>query len=740
MGADIRAEVALDAVFVVPNRNVDGDAALFKSRASQRNLTISTVGESGNRQLVAGLSIDRDQHFVDVIAEVLVVALYLDVQIFIGAILPGFGNVNLHHFLGAAFDGGVVHLDDFFTLLGVRSGSSILHVLDGIFRGDDVGQFEEGALEHGVDPASQTDFTAQLHTVDGVELDVVLSNVTLHLAGQFLIQFFAGPLTVEQEGAAGLNVADHVVLAHVRRIVASNEVGLVDEVGRSDGSVTKPQMGDGDAAGLLGVIVKVSLYVHVGVVTDDLNRVLVGANGTVCAQAPELAALDASGGGVRIFADGQGQVGHIVVDADGEALLVLIAVHSDDLSGGGVLAAQTVAAAEDGNIVELGAVESSHHIQVQGLADGAGLLGAVQNADLLYGIRQTFYQLVTDEGTVQTNLHQTNLFAVGVQVVNRFADGVADTAHSHDDVFCIGSAHIVEQAVVGAQLFIDLVHVIFYHAGQSIVVLVAGFSCLEEHVGVLSSTSLCRVFRVQGAVTEFVDCVIVQHISQIFVVPHSNFLIFVAGAETIKEVQEGNPALDGGQVSHSAQVHDFLCIGGSQHSKTGLTAGINVLVVAEDAQRMAGQCTGRNIDDGGEQLAGNLIHIGDHQKQALGSGVGSGQRTGSQRTVNRTGGAALRFHFCYLDRFAEQVFLALGRPFIGHVCHGGRGGDGVDCRYIGKCIADIRRSGITIHRFHFSFDSHWMCPPYEFKCRFPFSRRANPPWPNQTSACRFLAL
>ncbi len=63
----------------------------------------------------------------------------------------------------------------------------------------------------------------------------------------------------------------------------------------------------------------------------------------------------------------------------------------------------------------------------------------------------------------------------------------------------------------------------------------------------------------------------------------------MGGAEAVEEVQEGNAALNGGQMGHGAQVHDLLRVGGAQHGKAGLAAGHNVGVVAEDGQRVGGQ-------------------------------------------------------------------------------------------------------------------------------------------------------
>ena len=98
-----------------------------------------------------------------------------------------------------------------------------------------------------------------------------------------------------QEGAAALDVLRDLILGQVSGVVAGHKVSLLDIVGGLDGLLrAEAQVADGDAAGLLGVILEVGLRLQVGVVTDDLDGVLVGADGAVRAQTPELA-----GGGAR---------------------------------------------------------------------------------------------------------------------------------------------------------------------------------------------------------------------------------------------------------------------------------------------------------------------------------------------------------------------------------------------------------------------------------------------------------
>ena len=53
--------------------------------------------------------------------------------------------------------------------------------------------YEESCLQDRVDTSAQTDLLTKLDTVDGVEVDVVLCNVALHLTGQVLLQALPYP-------------------------------------------------------------------------------------------------------------------------------------------------------------------------------------------------------------------------------------------------------------------------------------------------------------------------------------------------------------------------------------------------------------------------------------------------------------------------------------------------------------------------------------------------------------------
>ena len=68
----------------------------------------------------------------------------------------------------------------------------------------------------------------RLNTINGVEVDIVFSNVALHFCGEMLVQLLLGPLAVQQEAAALFQILHHVVLMDIGGLVAGDEVSLAD--------------------------------------------------------------------------------------------------------------------------------------------------------------------------------------------------------------------------------------------------------------------------------------------------------------------------------------------------------------------------------------------------------------------------------------------------------------------------------------------------------------------------------
>ena len=527
-------------------------------------------------------------------------------------------------------------------------------------------------------------------------------DVLLDLPRQMLLKLRIAPSAVQQEGSAVHKFLNHVVLANVSRVVASHEVCLMNEVGGLNRLVTEAEVRHGDTAGLLRVIIKVRLRIHVGVVTDNLDGVLVCTDGTVCAETPELAVRRALRRRDEVCPGLKGEVGHIVHNADREALLLRVLEDSDNVLRRRVLGTETVAARKDRNICKFGVAKCSDHIEVERLTDGTCLLGSVKHFDALHGLRKSLDQCLRAERTIQADLHKTDLLALLQQVIDGLLDRVVDGTHRDDNDFRILCAVVVEELIVRAELCIDLVHVVLHNLRQSVIVLVSRLVDLEEDVRVLRLALLLRVVRVQRLIAERLNRVEVCHVLQIFVIPDLNLLNLMGGTETVKEVNERNLTLDCGEMRHRRQVHDLLYGRLTEHCTAGLSTCVDVRVIAEDAECVGCNRTCGDIDDARKHFTRNLIEVRDHEKQTLRRRIGRGQSACDEGTVHGTCRTCLRLHLRNLNRVTEDVLQALCCPLIRVLCHRRRRGDRIDSRDIGERIRRVRRCLVTIHGFPFS--------------------------------------
>ena len=702
--ADIGALRALDAGIRIPNRNIDRDTALLESSGAVRRSTVHIIHECGNRELVALLRIDRRLNRVDKLLNRLrTVGCVRELETLILCVLPALRNLNLVSARSTCIDCVPVLLDNILTLAAVGLLRSVLHEADCLLLRDDAGQLEECGLKNRVDTGrAHACLDTDLHAVNGVELNLVVVDVLLHLTRQMLLELCIAPCAVQQEGSAVHKLLNHVVLANISRVVASHEVCLVNQIGRLNRLVTEAEVGNRDTAGLLRVIVKVCLCIHVGVVTDDLDGVLVSTDRTVCAEAPELAVRRAFRRGDEVCTGLERKVGHIVHNADREALLLRVLEDSDNVLRRGVLGTQTVATREDRNVLELGVAKCRDHIEVERFTDGTCLLRSVKHFDALHRLRKSFDERLCAKRTVKANLHQTDLLALLGQIVNGLLNRIVDGTHCDDDNLCILCTVVVEELIVRAELCIDLVHVLLHNLRQLVIELVSGLVNLEEDVRVLCLTLFHCVVRVQCVVAECLDCVEIRHVLQILEIPGLNLLNLVGGTETVKEIDKRNSALDCGEVCHRRQVHDFLNGRLTEHCTTGLSTCVNVRVIAENAECVGCNRTRRDIDDAREHLARDFIEVRNHQKKTLRRRIGRGQRACDKGAVNRTCRTCLRLHLRNLNRVTEDVLESLCCPLIRMLSHRRRRGDRIDSRDIGERIRRVRRRLVTIHGFPFS--------------------------------------
>ena len=99
-------------------------------------------------------------------------------------------------------------------------------------------------------------------------------------------------------------------------------------------------------------------------------------------------------------------------------------------------------------------------VEVERLADRAGLLGPVEDGDLLGRGGQGGGQGGRVEGPVEADLDQAELGAARVEVVDGLLGRLGARAHHDDDLLGVGGAEVVEEVVLTADGLGHLVHVV----------------------------------------------------------------------------------------------------------------------------------------------------------------------------------------------------------------------------------------------------------------------------------------
>ena len=298
------------------------------------------------------------------------------------------------------------------------------------------------------------------------------------------------------------------------------------------------------------------------------------------------------------------------------------------------------------------------------------------------------------------NLDEADALAFGVQAVDGFFDDFAGRTHADDHAVSLGIAHVLEEVMLTSGEGSHLLHVGFHDGGHAQMIAVGGFDVLEIDVGVLGGAAGFGVLGVHTAGAEFSDGIPGHELADIVVIDDFDLLNFMRSAEAVEEVQHGDAGFDGGKVGDQSEIHAFLDGVRAEHGEAGLTAGHDVLMIAEDAQGMAGESAGSHMEDGGQKLAGHLVHVGDHEEQALGGRVGGSQRAAGKHAMHGTGGTGLGLHLSDGHGLAENVLDVFGSHVVDNLAHDRGRGDGVDGGSVRKRVRDPRGSGVAVHGFH----------------------------------------
>src|SRR6476661_7074679 len=133
------------------------------------------------------------------------------------------------------------------------------------------------------------------------------------------------------------------------------------------------------------------------------------------------------------------------------------------------------------------------------------------------------------------------------------------------------------------------------------------------------------------------------------------------GAETVEEMYKRYARFERDGMADESKVLGLLNRGGAEHTETGGASCHYIAVITKYGESLRGQSTGSHVEHDRRKLACDLVHIRDHQEQALGGGECSGERACLQSPVYGSGGATFTLHL------HDRRYSA---PNIGHTFRG----------------------------------------------------------------------
>ncbi len=407
----------------------------------------------------------------------------------------------------------------------------------------------------------------------------------------------------------------------------------------------------------------------------------------------------------------------IVVDTDREVVLRLVlrqlVIDALDHRRREFLRRQAIAATDNlrGLERQLAGIfgQNRDHVLVQRLTGRTRLLATIENGNRLDRLRQSLQEGRAVERTEQANLDHANLFASLGQCIDGFLGHFRARTHHDDDLLGIGGAVIIKQVILTARQLRGAVHDRLHDARNGVVERLAGFTRLEEDVGVLRCTADLRTIRAQSRLAIGDQILVVEQALDRFVADRGDLAHLVRGTETVKEVHERHARLERGDLRNQCHVGNFLHRVRTEHRPAGRTTRHHVGVIAEDRQRMRRQRTSGYVHGRRGQLTRDLVHVRNHQQKALRRGKRRAKRARLQCTMQCAGRATLALKLLDDGLPAPDILLSFCMPLIGPLSHRGRGGNRINGYDFGKTIGYRSCSFVPIHDDHLLF-THFALP------------------------------
>ncbi len=568
----------------------------------------------------------------------------------------------------------------------------LAHERDRVVLRHDAAQREEARLHDRADAPVEPDVVRDAKRVDDEESEPFVDDFSLHVARERAPRALRRVRRVQEKRRAGRGAPEHVDPLEELRLGARHEPRALHEVRRADRPLRDAQVRDRHRPRFLRVVDEVALHPAIGVLADDLDRLLALPDRAVGAEAEEHGARDLVGLDVERRVERERAVGDVVDDPDrevvagfGRAELVEDRAHH---RGREFLAREAVAAADDDGDVAARLAQRRDDVEVERIADGARLLRAVEHGERAHARGERPRERGHVEWPVEPDLEHAHALAARAEPVGGLLRRLRARAHEDDDALRVGRAGVVEEAVAPPGARRERVHRFLNEPRARVVERVARFARLKERVRVLRRAAHHRMIGRERAPPMRGDGVLVEQRAQVVVGERRDLADLVRRAEPVEEMQERHARAERRGVRDGGEIVRLLHRARREHREARLPARHHVRVIPEDRERVRRERARRDVHHERRELARDFVHVGDHEQQPLRRREGRRERAGLDGAVDRAGRAGLRLHLHHARRLTPDVRLPGRRPLVGELAHQGRRRDRVDRDHLAEAVRD----------------------------------------------------
>ena len=339
-----------------------------------------------------------------------------------------------------------------------------------------------------------------------------------------------------------------------------------------------------------------------------------------------------------------------------------------------------------------------NRVEEERLADRARLLRPIEDGEVSHGRGQRLGERLRRKRTVEAHLGDADALAAGVQPGDRLAHRLPAGSHHHEDAFSLGMPRVVDDPIATAGALGEARHRLLDRVRNAGIEGIDRLARLEVDVRVLRGAADERPLRGERPAAMSLDEFLRHQCAQVVVGEQLDRVQLMRGSEPVEEVHERNPRPQRRGLRDQCKVVGLLHRGRGEQRETRLADGHHVGVVAEDRQPLRRERAGGDVEHRRRQLAGDLVHVRDHQQQALRGGEGRRQCAALQRAVQRAGGPALALHLHHRRHAPPDVRPPLARPLVGQLRHRRGGCDRVDAADLVQPVGDRGGSFVAVNR------------------------------------------